>query len=199
MYPMRQTWCGSRVSHHCFYVDLSDSICCVLGNPEARSEMLDRNIDISVYSQLQNQCAVNNLWFWHQSLLPTDSVYKKKEKKGRAKIRTRVRHPSFMFNHSSDGLIGMLMRLARCLLDQFGLKDTTPACQLRIRNGINLPSPFAAHQLLQIALPLPNLVSGRVRSAGRLRRSTFAQTQAHHTSLSQLSGPVAFTAPQRSY
>lgn len=46
-----------------------------------------------------------------------------------------------MFNHSSDGLIGMLMRLARCLLDQFGLKDTTPACQLRIREWRKSPIP----------------------------------------------------------
>lgn len=46
-----------------------------------------------------------------------------------------------MFNHSSDGLIGMLMRLARCLLDQFGLKDTTPACQLQIREWRKFPVP----------------------------------------------------------
>lgn len=62
MYPMRQTWCGSRVSHHCFYVDPSDSICCVLGNPEARRKMLDKNIDRSVYSQLpESICSKQSL------------------------------------------------------------------------------------------------------------------------------------------
>lgn len=46
----------------------------------------------------------------------------------------------------------------------------------------------------RIAVPVPNLISDRVGRAGRHRRSMFAQTQAHHTSLSQLLGPVAFTA-----
>lgn len=103
--------------------------------------MLDKiSIDLFVLS-FQNQSAVNNLWFRHQSLLPKDSMYEKKEKKVRTMIRTRVWRPSFMLNHSSDGLIGMLMRLARCLLDQFGLKDTTPVCQLRIREWRKSPIP----------------------------------------------------------
>lgn len=63
-----------------------------------------------------------------------------------------------------------------------------------LESAVNLPSPRSAHQLLQIVLPLPNLISDGVGRAGRLRRSIFAQTGAHHTSLSQLSGPVAFTA-----
>lgn len=94
---------------------------------------MDKNIDISFIVSFHNQSVVNNLWFWHQIQSLTDSVCEGKEKKGRPEIRTRVRCPSFMFNHSSGGLIGMLMRLARCLLDHFGLKDTTPACQLWIR------------------------------------------------------------------
>lgn len=65
----------------------------------------------------------------------------KRKKRGRAEIRTRVQHPSFMFNQPADGLIGMLMRLARCLLDQFDLKDTTLAFQLRIREQRKSPIP----------------------------------------------------------
>lgn len=157
---------------------------------------MDKNIDITFIVSVQNQSVGNNLWFRHQIQSLTDYVCERKEKKGRAKIRTRVRRPSFMFNHSSGGLIGMLMRLARCLLDHFGLKDTTPACQLWIRECCKSSIPV---QCSPVALPLPNLISGGVGRAGRLRRSTFAQTWAHHTSLSQLSGPVAFTALEQSY
>lgn len=63
-----------------------------------------------------------------------------------------------------------------------------------LENSGNLPYPCGTHQLLQISVPVPNLIRDTVGRAGRHRRSTFAQTQAHHTSLSQLSGPVAFTA-----
>lgn len=192
VYTMRQTWCSSHVSHHCFYLDLSNSNCLRLGNPEVRTCWV--KVDI-LFISLSSASRVNLQKTTSNSDMKACCWRTLCMTRGRAGIRTRVWHPSFMFNQPADGLIGMLMRLARCLLDQFNLKDTTLAFQLRIRERRKSPIPIRRSPFA------PDCTAGaqfnqwhRVGRADRLRRSTFAQTQAHHTSLSQLSGPVAFTA-----
>lgn len=127
MYTMRQTRCGSYVSHHCFNLDPSNSNCCMFGS----KGMLDKKYTFVCLSSVTKL----NL---QQTNSDSDVVEKRRKQ---TKIRTRVHCPSFQFNQPADGLISMLMRLARCLLDQFGLKGTTPAFQLPIRERRKSPVP----------------------------------------------------------
>lgn len=71
-------WCSSHVSHHCFYLDLSNSNCLMLGNPEARTCWV--KVDIYLFIILiESQFTANNLRLRHQSLSLMDSLYEKKE------------------------------------------------------------------------------------------------------------------------
>lgn len=192
-------WGNSGAAHMCLITAFtwtsnpSNSNCLMLENPVAETCWVKVDVDLFIV-HIESQFTANNLRLRHQSLSLTDFlVWKERKEAG-----LRQGH---LFDTRPLCLISLQIGWLVCWLDWQGAFKTSLTWKTQhwcsnyeLENSGNLLYPCGTHQLLQIAVLVPNLISDRVGRAGRHRRSTFAQTQAHHTSLSQLSRLVAFTA-----
>lgn len=189
-------WGKPGAAHMClitaFYLDPSNSNCLMLWNPEARTRWVKLDIYLFIV-HIKSQFTANNLRLRHRSLSLTDSLYKKKEtRQGWDKIRTHVRRPSFMLNQPADGLIGMLMRLARCLLDQFDLKDTTPASQLRIREWRKSPIPVRRSPVAPDCAASAQFNQRRSRACRKILKEHFCTNAGPSHTIKSTFGPSGF-------